>query len=111
MQATIRKWRYSIYESKALIMSGVSEMLRRKKCWIVTLHPLLKQAAGIVHLRPDSARVLISKADTASLSEADIAEYHLLKSDDRLYRPASGGWRFACHNYDAVGNIALRLGE
>jgi len=38
MQATIRKWRYSIYESKALIMSGVSEMLRRKKCWIVTLH-------------------------------------------------------------------------
>jgi hypothetical protein len=40
---------------------------------------LLKQAAGIVHLRPDSARVLISKVDTASLSEADIAEYHLLK--------------------------------
>jgi hypothetical protein len=79
MQVTIRKRRYSIYESKALIMSGVSEMLRRKKCWIVTLHPLLKQAAGIVHLRPDSARVLISKVDTASLSEADIAEYHLLK--------------------------------
>ena len=73
-------------------MSGVSEMPRRKKCWIVTLHPLLKQAAGIVHLRPDSARVLISKVDTASLSEADIAEYHQLKvmSDYIVLHQADG---------------------
>ena len=42
-------------------------------------HPMLKEAADIVHLHPDSARILISKVDTASLSEADMAEYHLLK--------------------------------
>ena len=42
-------------------------------------HPLLKEAADIVHQRPDSARVIISKVDTASLSEADRMEYRLLK--------------------------------
>ena len=42
-------------------------------------NPLLKEAAEIVHQRPDSARVIISKADTASLSEADRMEYNLLK--------------------------------
>ncbi len=41
-------------------------------------NPLLKEAAEIVHQRPDSARVIISKADTASLSEADRMEYNLL---------------------------------
>ena len=42
-------------------------------------HPVLKEAADIVHQHPDSARVLISKVDTTSLSEADMTEYHLLK--------------------------------
>ena len=42
-------------------------------------NPLLKEAAEIVHQRPDSARVIISKVDTASLSEADRMEYNLLK--------------------------------
>jgi tetratricopeptide (TPR) repeat protein len=42
-------------------------------------HPLLKEAKDIVHQRPDSARVIISKVDTASLSEADRMEYRLLK--------------------------------
>ncbi len=44
-----------------------------------TRNPLLKEAAEIVHQRPDSARVLISKVDAASLSEADRMEYNLLK--------------------------------
>ena len=35
--------------------------------------------ADIIHQHPDSARVLINKVDTTSLSEADLAEYHLLK--------------------------------
>jgi tetratricopeptide (TPR) repeat protein len=42
-------------------------------------NPLLKEAAEIVHQRPDSARVLISNVDTASLGEADRMEYNLLK--------------------------------
>ena len=42
-------------------------------------NPLLKEAAEIVHQRPDSARVLISKVDAASLSEADRMDYNLLK--------------------------------
>lgn len=42
-------------------------------------NPLLKEAAEIVHQRPDSARVLISKMDTVSLNEADRMEYNLLK--------------------------------
>ena len=42
-------------------------------------NPLLTEAAEIVHQRPDSAQVLISKVDTASLSEADRMEYNLLK--------------------------------
>ena len=42
-------------------------------------HPLLKEAAEIVHQRPESARVIISKVDTASLNEADRMEYNLLK--------------------------------
>ena len=44
-----------------------------------TRHPLLKEAAGIVHQRPDSALALISRVDTVSLSEADKMEYRLLK--------------------------------
>ena len=44
-----------------------------------TRHPLLKEAAGIVHQRPDSALALISRVDTASLSGADKMEYRLLK--------------------------------
>ena len=44
-----------------------------------TRHPLLKEAAGIVHQRPDSALALISRVDTTSLSEADKMEYRLLK--------------------------------
>ena len=40
---------------------------------------MLKEAEDIVHQRPDSARVIISKVDTASLSEADRMEYRLLK--------------------------------
>ena len=42
-------------------------------------HPLLKEAVDIVHQHPDSARVIISKVDTSSLSEADRMEYRLLK--------------------------------
>ena len=42
-------------------------------------HPMLKEAADIVHQHPDSARMLISKVDTTSLSEADKMEYRLLK--------------------------------
>jgi tetratricopeptide (TPR) repeat protein len=44
-----------------------------------TRHPLLKEAADIVHQRPDSARAIISKVDTTSLSEAEKMEYCLLK--------------------------------
>ena len=42
-------------------------------------HPLLKEAADIVHQHPDSALALISRVDTASLSGADKMEYRLLK--------------------------------
>ena len=42
-------------------------------------HPLLKEAADIVHQHPDSALALISRVDTVSLSEADKMEYRLLK--------------------------------
>ena len=42
-------------------------------------HPLLKEAADIIHQRPDSALALISRVDTASLSEAERMEYCLLK--------------------------------
>ena len=62
----------------------------KKIAWILVLvammagcnevrNPLLKEAAEIVHQRPDSARALISKVDTASLSEANRMEYNLLK--------------------------------
>ena len=44
-----------------------------------TRHPLLKEAADIVHQHPDSALALISRVDTTSLSEADKMEYRLLK--------------------------------
>ena len=44
-----------------------------------TRHPLLKEAADIVHQHPDSALALISRVDTASLSGADKMEYRLLK--------------------------------
>ena len=42
-------------------------------------HPLLKEAADIVHQHPDSAHILLNKVDTTSLSEADMMEYNLLK--------------------------------
>ena len=42
-------------------------------------HPLLKEAADIVHRHPDSAHILLNKVDTTSLSEADKMEYNLLK--------------------------------
>lgn len=42
-------------------------------------HPLLKEAADIIHQRPDSALALISRVDTASLSETEKMEYYLLK--------------------------------
>ena len=44
-----------------------------------TRNPLLKEAEEIVHQRPDSARIIISKVDTASLGESDRMEYNLLK--------------------------------
>ena len=43
-------------------------------------HPLLKEAAGIVHQRPDSALALISRVDTVSLSEADKMELRVVIS-------------------------------
>ena len=42
-------------------------------------NPLLKEAAEIVHQRPDSAHMIISKVDTPSLNEAERMEYNLLK--------------------------------
>ena len=67
-----------------------NELSMKKIAWILVViamvagcsearHPLLKEAADIVHQRPDSARVIISKVDTVSLSEADRMEYRLLK--------------------------------
>ena len=67
-----------------------NELSMKKIAWILvviamiagcseTRHPLLKEAAGIVHQRPDSALALISRVDTASLSETERMEYRLLK--------------------------------
>ena len=42
-------------------------------------HPLLKEAADIIHQRPDSALALISRVDTASMSETERMEYCLLR--------------------------------
>lgn len=67
-----------------------NEKSMKKIAWILVViamvagcsearHPLLKEAADIVHQHPDSARMLISEVDTVSLSEADRTEYHLLK--------------------------------
>jgi len=67
-----------------------NEKSMKKIAWILIIiamvagcsearHPLLKEAADIVHQRPDSALALISRVDTASLSEADRMEYRLLK--------------------------------
>ena len=67
-----------------------NELSMKKIAWILLIiamivgcsearHPLLKEAADIVHQRPDSARTIINKVDTASLSEADRMEYRLLK--------------------------------
>ncbi len=64
-------------------------MSMKKIAWILVViamivgcsearNPLLKEAAEIVHQRPDSARVLINKVDTTALSEADKMEYRLL---------------------------------
>ena len=67
-----------------------NEKSMKKIAWILVViamiagcnearHPLLKEAADIVHQHPDSARVIINKVDTTSLSEADRMEYRLLK--------------------------------
>ena len=48
-------------------------------------NPLLKNAAEIVHQRPDSSRVLISKVDTISLSEAESMEYNQQKYDEERW--------------------------
>ncbi len=67
-----------------------NEKSMKKIAWILVViamitgcsearHPLLKEAADIIHQRPDSALALISRVDTASLSEADRMEYRLLK--------------------------------
>ena len=71
-------------------LCGQKTAIMKKIMWIVIViammagcnearNPLLTEATEIVHQRPDSARVLISKVDTASLSEADRMEYNLLK--------------------------------
>ena len=71
-------------------LCGQKTAIMKKTVWILMIitmmagcneaqNPLLKEAAEIVHQRPDSARVLISKVDTASLGEADRMEYNLLK--------------------------------
>ena len=80
--------RFCIKDSTYLCMQNEKSM--KKIAWILIIiamvagcsearHPLLKEAADIVHQRPDSALALISRVDTVSLSEADLAEYHLLK--------------------------------
>lgn len=67
-----------------------NEKSMKKIAWILVViamitgcsearHPLLKEAADIVHQRPDSALALISRVDTASLSESESMEYCLLK--------------------------------
>ena len=67
-----------------------NEKSMKKIAWILVViamitgcsearHPLLKEAADIVHQRPDSALALISRVDTASLSETERMEYCLLK--------------------------------
>jgi len=67
-----------------------NELSMKKIAWILIViammagcsearHPLLKEAADLVHQRPDSARIIINKVDTTSLSEADRMEYRLLK--------------------------------
>ena len=67
-----------------------NEKSMKKIAWILVViamitgcsearHPLLKEAADIVHQRPDSALALINRVDTASLSESESMEYCLLK--------------------------------
>lgn len=71
-------------------LCGQNTEIMKKIVWILIViamitgcnearNPLLKKAAEIVHQQPDSARVIISKVDTASLSEAERMEYNLLK--------------------------------
>ena len=80
--------RFCIKDNAYLCMQNEKGM--KKIAWILVViamfggcsearHPLLKEAADIVHQRPDSALALISRVDTASLSEADRMEYRLLK--------------------------------
>jgi len=80
--------RFCIKDNTYLCMQNEKSM--KKIAWILIIiamvagcsearHPLLKEAADIVHQRPDSALALISRVDTASLSEADRMEYRLLK--------------------------------
>ena len=75
---------------KLLYIFAEKSAIMKKIVWILIIiammagcnearNPLLKEAAEIVHQRPDSARVLISNVDTASLGEADRMEYNLLK--------------------------------
>ena len=73
-----------------LTFASKNEMSMKEIVWILigftimtgcheARNPLLKEAAEIVHQHPDSARIIINKVDTASLSEADRMEYRLLK--------------------------------
>ena len=80
--------RFCLKDNAYLCMQNEKSM--KKIAWILVViamiagcsearHPLLKEAADIIHQRPDSALALISRVDTASLSEADRMEYRLLK--------------------------------
>ena len=80
--------RFCVKDNAYLCMKNKKSM--KKIAWILVViamvagcsevrHPLLKEAADIIHQRPDSALALISRVDTASLSEADRMEYRLLK--------------------------------
>ena len=71
--------RFCLKDNAYLCMQNEKSM--KKIAWILVViamitgcsearHPLLKEAADIVHQRPDSARALISQVDTALLSEA-----------------------------------------
>ena len=43
-------------------------------------HPLLRQVWGLIEVNPESAKVVLAKVHTNSLSEQDKAEYGLLKT-------------------------------
>ena len=43
-------------------------------------HPLLRQVWGLIEVNPESAKVVLAKVHTNSLTERDKAEYGLLKT-------------------------------